>query len=50
MGRCRVLLTVFATYAAYILKARLEEKLSANWRNGLLFSALVSLIFCCKVL
>lgn len=40
MGRYCVLVTVFVTYAAYILKARLEEKLNANWRNALLFSAL----------
>lgn len=49
MGGYCVLLTVFVANAAYILKARLEEKLSANWQNGLLFSALVPLIFCCEV-
>lgn len=30
MGEYHVLLTVFVTNTAYILKARLEEKLSAN--------------------
>lgn len=41
---------IFATEAAYILKATLEEKMSADCQSGLVFHAFVYQILCCEVL